>query len=262
MDEQAKSSPLLSLRILEQVVSRSGDWGVSEMATELNITKGRAHRHLTGLRDAGYLAQSSDTRRYSAGWRLLMLAQRAVTHSDLVATARPVMEELRGRVQQTVVLSELTAMAVTPVVVLAGGSPIDVVMLPGTRFGYNSSAQGKVALAFANEEQKMLWGRQISERRTDKTIMDPEALWREVAQVRQRGWAGAPDETFDGINAVAAPVFSFDGTIRATLAIVAATHFLPAEPPRAFVESLLEAADQVSKLLGYQAATAELSNEI
>lgn len=252
MVEHEKSSPLLSLKILETIVSRTGDWGVSEMAAELGITKGRAHRHLVSLRDAGYLVQTSGTRRYGAGWRLLMLSQRAVTHSDLVATAKPIMDGLRAKVQQTVVLSELTAMAVTPVVVVAGGSPIDVVMLPGTRFSYNASAQGKVALAFANDEQKILWGRQIGEKRTDHTIMDPERLWQEVSEVRQKGWADAPEETFDGINTIAAPVFSFDGTIRATLAVVAATHFLPPEPPPEYVAALLDAAQEISESLGYR----------
>lgn len=252
MDDEPTSTPLLSLRILETVVSRPGDWGVSELAAELGITKGRAHRHLAQLRDAGYLVQSEDTRRYRSGWRLILLSQRAASHSDLVSTAQPVMEQLRAQVKQTVVLSELTSRAVTPVVVLPGGSPIDVVMLPGMRFGYNASAQGKVALAFANEEQKLVWAKQVDERRTEKTIMDPELLWREVAEVRERGWAGAPDETFDGINTIAAPVFAFGGTIRATLAIVAATHFLPSEVPEHYVIALLDAARRISELLGQQ----------
>lgn len=233
------------------MVSRPGDWGVSELAAELGITKGRAHRHLAQLRDAGYLVQSEGTRRYRTGWRLVLLSQRAATHSDLVSTARPVMDDLRAQLKQTIVLSELTARAVTPVVVVPGGSPIDVVMLPGMRFSYNSSAQGKVALAFANEEQKLLWARQIDERRTEKTIMDPEVLWREVAEVRQRGWADAPGETFDGINTIAAPVFSYDGTVRATLAVIASSQYLPAQPPEPWIAALLESARQISDLLGH-----------
>ena len=253
MDEQAnKSNTLLTLRLLETLVSRSEDWGVSEIAAALGITKGRAHRHLAQLREAGYVAQSHGNRRYSPGWRLMLLGQSAVSHADIIAIARPVMEELRAQVQQTVVLSQLTEQAVTPIVVVAGGSPIDVVLLPGTRFAYNSSAQGKVALAFANAAQKSRWSRYTTEKRTERTILDQEQLWAEVGAVRRAGWAAAPGETFDGINTIAAPVFAHDGDLRATLAIVAALHYLGPTPPPEYVEALTRAAQSISHLLGYE----------
>ena len=70
------------------------------------------------------------------------------------------------------VLSALTADGVSVTDVVPGGSPIDVILSPGTVFHYNSCAQGKVALAFASPRQLAVWSTLIGERRTPKTVLD------------------------------------------------------------------------------------------
>ena len=44
------------------------------------------------------------------------------------------------------------------------------------------------------------------------TITDPEALRREIARVREQGWASSQEETNDSAWGVAEPVLSRDGT--------------------------------------------------
>ncbi|MDT7702148.1 MAG: IclR family transcriptional regulator, carbohydrate utilization repressor, partial [Pseudonocardiales bacterium] len=67
--------------------------------------------------------------------------------------------------------------------IVPGGSPIDVILNPGTRFHHNSAAQGKVALAFATDRQRTVWTRLISEKRTSETVLDHAVLWEQVAAV-------------------------------------------------------------------------------
>ncbi|MQA05756.1 MAG: helix-turn-helix domain-containing protein [Streptosporangiales bacterium] len=245
------TAALLPLMILETVLSSQDSWGVTELAHELGLPKARVHRHLAKLRQGGYLAQHPDTRRYEPGWRLVLLGQRIQGRAPLVTLAQPVMARLRDAVRQTIVLSQLTDTGVTVTEVLPGGSPIDVVLKPGTQFMYNSSAQGKVALAFGTPEQVANWGALIDEERTPETITDPAELWAQVDEVRTNGWATGPEETYRGINAVAAPVLTHDGTLAATLAIVASIHYLPAPPPNDAVELLTAAARDLSSDLGF-----------
>ncbi|MCU1628435.1 MAG: hypothetical protein JWP64_3384 [Pseudonocardia sp.] len=103
--------------------------------------------------------------------------------------------------------------------IVPGGSPIDVILNPGTRFHHNSAAQGKVALAFATDRQRTVWTRLISEKRRSETVLDHAVLWEQVAAVRKRGWSSAPEETLRGVNAVAAPVFGTGGEVAYTLAL-------------------------------------------
>lgn len=246
----AQSPTLLPLAILETVLLRSGSWGVTEAANALGLPKARIHRHLANLRDAGYLWQNPTSRRYEPGWRLVALGQRIQATAQVARLLRPVMTELRDRIGQTVVLSALTIDGVSVADVLPGGSPIDVILNPGTVFQYNSSAQGKVALAFASPRQLARWSTLITERRTPKTVLDPTRLWSEVKAARERGWADGPEETFLGVNAIAAPVFDHTGDIAYALAVVGSIHYIANPPPAELISAVRLAAADLSEQLG------------
>ncbi|MER5439762.1 IclR family transcriptional regulator [Streptomyces sp. NPDC002790] len=249
---EAPSPTTLPLLLLEKVLQGNGSWGVTELATALGLPKARVHRHVTSLRQSGFLSQDPETRRYEPGWRLVLLGRHIEDRAQLVSLARPVMRRLRDQVSQTVVLSQLTDQGVTVTEVLPGGSPIDVVLSRGTQFGYNSSAQGKTALAYASEEQLREWSGLLDEQRTPSTVLDHDELWRQVEQVRRHGWAAAPEETYRGVNCVAAPLFLPTGVITGTLAIVASIHYLPDPPPPEMVAALTAAAKEVSREFGYR----------
>ncbi|WP_166462956.1 IclR family transcriptional regulator [Amycolatopsis acidicola] len=249
---EAASPSLLALHLLETLLTRDGSWGVTELAEALGLPKARVHRHLSNLKQAGYLSQDNEARRYQAGWRLVLLGQRIGAHSRLVTLARPVMTRLRDDIGQTIVLSQLTDQGVTVTEVLQGGSPIDVILHVGTQFGYNSTAQGKVALAFASDEQRAVWSEHAQEQRTPETVTDEKVLWRQVKEVREQGWAAAPEETYRGVNALSAPVLGHDGKIACTLAIISSIHYLPDPPPPSMVDALVEAAAELSGALGFE----------
>lgn len=243
---------LLPLLILEKILERAEPWGVTALAEALDLPKPRIHRHLGNLRDAGFLSQDATTRAYEPGWRLLLLGTRIEQRADLLTLARPVMTRLRDEIGQTIVLSQLTDRGVTVTEVLPGGSPIDVILSPGTQFGYNSAAQGKVALAFGSDEQLHIWSQLAAENRTPHTVMDTGKLKSELEDIRSRGWASAPEETYIGINAVAAPVFSHTGEVACTLAVIASIHYLPDPPDEIVVSALTTAAESLSRDLGFR----------
>lgn len=242
-------SALAALHVLEAVLDSPDECRLSDLAEHLDMPKARIHRHLSQLRDAGFIAQNHRNRRYRAGWRLFVMGQRVVDNFDLPKRAAPIMERLRSEVGQTVVLSTYDDKQVVVLDVVPGGSPVDVVLNAGTRFSLNSTAQGKVAMAFSDDARLTLDS--PLEQRTPHTKTDPEALSKELDVIRERGWADAPEETFLGINAVAAPYFGADGQLLGCLAVVASVHYLPAGGEDRFVDSLLVAAQELSRELGY-----------
>jgi DNA-binding IclR family transcriptional regulator len=249
------STSLISLKIIETMLEAPGPWGVSELAVRLGIPKARVHRHLTQLRSAAYVRHDPMTRRYELGWRLVLLGERIAAQSSASTIARPFMEELRNVVRQTIVFSQVSDAGIVVTEVLPGGSPIDVVLLPGTTFGFNAAAQGKIALAFGSTEQVESWSAIAPETRTDHTIVDEKVLAEEIAAARDRGWASAPEETYVGVNALAAPVLGHSGQLIGTLAIVGSVHYLPDPPPPAMTDALLDTATRLSADFGYEPAT-------
>jgi DNA-binding IclR family transcriptional regulator len=82
--------------------------------------------------------------------------------------------------------------------------------------------------------------------------MQKSALAHEIARVRRRGWATAPNEVVEGVNALAAPVLDHATRMVGSIAIVGATQFIPPEPGRAQIDAVLGAARRISRALGWR----------
>ncbi|MCB1754117.1 MAG: IclR family transcriptional regulator [Gammaproteobacteria bacterium] len=251
---EALPNSIIALRVIESLAQSGGECGVTDLAHALDMPKARVHRHLSALRDNGYVAQDPRNNRYSVGWKLYLLGQQLVNHYDVVSLAKPVMKALRDKVGQTVVISTFTDTGMVVLDFLPGSTELEIVMRAGTRFSFNSVAQGKVAMAFGPPE---LLERVIAEglkANTRHTIVEPERLRAEVDLVRRRGWADAPEEVFTGINALSAPVFNADGSLFGALVLTGSIHYLPSTPEKTTVEALLSAASEISGLIGYNPA--------
>lgn len=244
------STTLISLSIISGLLELGGEDGVSAVAARVGLPKARVHRHLTVLKDAGYIVQDPATKRYRVGWRLYLLGQSLVGRFDVPAVARPTMEELRREVGQTAVLTTFTDDAVVVLEVLRGQAPVDIVLHPGVQFPYHAVAQGKVGLAYGPERLLDAALARL-EARTPQTVVDRERLLAELKTVRERGWADAPEEIYTGVNAVAAPVFASSGEAMGALAVVGSIHYLPAEPDPDTARSVVRAAMELSRNLGY-----------
>ncbi|NML31747.1 IclR family transcriptional regulator [Paraburkholderia antibiotica] len=244
------STSVISLRILELLAERDAECGVTHLAEALGVPKARVHRHLTSLRQEGYVVQNARTSRYRIGWRLFLLGQKLVRQFDVISLARPIMEELRDAVGQTIVISSFTDSDVVVLDIVRGRSPLEILLHPGTQFRLHTVAQGKIALAYGAAERREAALAAPLEACTPHTITDPMRLSHELALVRERGWADAPEEVFLGVNALAAPIQQGDGSLFGALAIVGSIHYLPAHANPQTVAALTEAAKKVSQLLG------------
>lgn len=241
----------LGIRIMEFFAQRSEPCGVTQVANELGLPKARTHRYLATLRDMGYLVQDPDTERYSAGWGLYILSQDVQHHFSMTRNARPFMERVCREIGMTIVLSTYADSDFVVLDFVAPPSPLEMGLRPGSRFRLHTGAQGKIALAFGQEgllEQMISAG---LTRATPQSIDDPGTLRQEIAEVAERGWADAPDQLFNGVNAIAVPIFGYRGRLMGALAAVAFTSALPSPPPASVINSLRSAALGVSQSLGF-----------
>lgn len=249
-DPATSSTSVISLRILEVLAERNEECGITSLAEALGVPKARVHRHLVALRQQGYVTQNSRSSRYRIGWRLFLLGQRLVKQYDVVGLARPVMEELRDQVGQTIVITTFTDSEAVVLDLVRGRSPLEILLHPGTRFLFHSVAQGKIALAFGPPARLAATLAQPLVACTPHTIVDPERLRYETDLVRERGWAEAPEEVFLGVNALAAPLLYEDGSLFGAIAIVGSIHYLPARAEPGTVAALKSAANRISEMLG------------
>ncbi len=241
---------IVSLKVIEALAAAPAGLGVTRLAEMLGMPKARIHRHLSMLREHGYVGQDPRTNQYRVGWQMFLLGRACTSRFDVMSLAKPVLERLRDQVGQTVVIATYSDNEVVVIDFLRGTAPVEISLRPGTRFHLNTVAQGKVVLAFAPESVRQQFLDQPLQSCTPRTITDPDRLRAEIELVRRRGWADAPEELYIGVNALAAPLLQAKGELFGTVAIIGSIHYLPGTPEPAHVQALLETSRKISELMG------------
>ncbi len=207
-----------AIALLKRFDDRHRTWRLSALAQATGLHKATAHRLLAALERTGMLTR--DMRRvdlYRLGPEALALGARAQRASDIAAAARPEIEILAASTGETVTLE----VPVWPDMLI-----IDEVLGPrlvgarpsiGTRWPAHATSTGKAILATFGAEAVAKavggWGGRTLQRFAPRTLVDPAALARELAETRRRGWAVAIDELEAGYGAVGAVVRAGTGTV-------------------------------------------------
>ncbi len=245
----AVRSVLMAVRVLEAMALAGGPLRVSDLARTLKEPKGRVHRHLVTLRQAGLAAQDA-TERYHLTWRLFQIGQAAAEQFDLRRVAEPAMHRLRDAVGQTVLLAVPTGAEPMVVHALEAPSKVSITVRPGNRPPLHCSAQGRVMLAFAPEDLLVRILAAPLDAPTPESLTDPVRLRARLAEVRRRLWDTAPSETLLGINVLAAPLFAAGEVLAGSIGVVGSVQFVRDPPEAAMLAALHEAAGGISEALG------------
>lgn len=253
--EGGVQSVVLALRILETLARASEPVGVTELAEALGTTKTRVHRHVRTLVQQGYVTQSPQTGRYLVGMRLVTLGRQVAESMDLSVAALPHLRDLRERLGQSCVLSQLEHDGARIMQTLPGRAAIEIGVKPGSILPFHNSAQGKLMLAHVAPEFRERVLAEPMPATTPHTITNAAALSDEIDAIRARGWAVAANESAMGLNALAAPIFDESGAIVGALAIVDLVQFLPDQPAPEQLAAVTATAAAVSVALGYSGAT-------
>jgi IclR family transcriptional regulator, KDG regulon repressor len=239
-----------AFRVIEQMAAFGEPIGVTELAKALGIPKTRTFRYLRTLKTLGYVSQDASTEKYRLTLRMFHIGQAVADSTQLLTEARAAMVQLRKETDQTVTLSSIESDGIRILDIVRAQSPVQIVTRPGALLEFHSSAQGRVALAFGPASLwKAVRGKPLT-RWTPHTNTDLATLEADVEQARVRGWATAPEQTLVGVNALAAPIFGANRELIATITVAGSLQHVPAEPPKALLASVLQAARRISENLG------------
>jgi DNA-binding IclR family transcriptional regulator len=85
---------------------------------------------------------------------------------------------------------------------------------------------------------------------TPSTIVNSDALRREIKKVRDRGWADSFEQAEMNMTALTAPIFSAQGTYEGSIGIFGPCDVVTSNPSPAIVNSVMQAARRISEQLG------------
>jgi IclR family KDG regulon transcriptional repressor len=241
-------------RLLKVFRSRESDLGVSELARRLSLGKSTVHRLLTTLAAEGLIEQDPRTGNYRLGIVMFELGEAVRVHMDLHAAAGPVLAELREQTQESSQVGVLDGHEVVYIDRLESAHSLRLFTETGRRVPVHCTSSGKVLLAYLPEAalRGVLRSAPLTVM-TQHTIVSREQLLAELDRVRRRGWAEAVNEREVGVASIAAPIRDSTGAVVAAISIGVPLARCSVMNLRRMAPTIVEAAEAVSRRLGWSA---------
>jgi DNA-binding IclR family transcriptional regulator len=239
-----------ALRLL-QLIGERKVIRVAEAAETLGTARSTAHRLLATLLRHGFVLQDKPNGVYRPGPALNEIGLAAIGGIDIRRVARPVLEDLRERTQETTSLSLLEGRDIRFIDCVESPRAVRVGSRTGVVMPANCTAGGKCILAAMPpaELDRRYVGRELPAR-TSSSVADWDDLMRELAEIRRTGYALNLEEGESGICAVGAALRDLTGAPLAAIAIVIPAGRMPtADVGRALSPLVIAAARSVEELL-------------
>ena len=236
------------LRVLETIGSASGEMSATEAAERLDLPVPTVYRLLRTLARSGFVERSERSKGYRLGVKLFELAGAAVAGYDIRDIARPTMEYLVARTQESVQLVVLDGATGLCIDKIDGPQYLRISSSLGGRPPLHCTSTGKVLLAFQSDEfvdrflEKPLVGY------TDNTITDAGRLRSELQAVRDHGIAFSMGGWRREAGGIAAPLYRRGGEIAAAVGIAGPLDRIQAQATE-IAELLHEASHVISARL-------------
>lgn len=194
---------------------------LSEIAERTGLTRAAARRFLFTLRDLGYV--ESDGRQFALRPRVLELGYSYLSSLPVWEIARPHLEELAGKVQETTSASVLDGTDIVFVARVETKRIMSMTLGVGSRLPAWATAMGRVLLADLSPEQlDDFFGRVTMESLNERTITDERRLRDVIGEARANGWTLVDQEVEEGVRSLAVPLRNPGG--RAEAAVTVCSH--------------------------------------
>lgn len=209
-----------SLRLIEQIRALDGA-RIHELESELDMTKGAIHNHLSTLRKHGYIIQEDNE--YQLSLRFLTIGGYVRTNTALYRKGRAKAIQLADDTGMLVnLLTEEDGQGVY-LYQARGNYAVNLDTHVGYRIRLHNIAVGKAILAYLPPERiEEIIDRWGLPKATENTITDREELLEELENVRKQGYAVDHEERTEGLACIGAPI-RVEGEVLGAISISAPT---------------------------------------
>lgn len=192
---------------------------VTDIADELDFSKGTIHCHLATLEQNGYVVKNGQ--RYSLGLQFIDLAHHATDRVDIYDITRAEVDKLAAESGEMALFTVEEHGEGICLYKAEGEDAVQTELYVGYRNELYHTAVGKVLLAFMPEERREEIIRETNfEQITPNTITDPGELRAQLTEIRERGIAYNHEETIQGLVGLGAPIRDQDGTLYGAVSLI------------------------------------------
>lgn len=222
-------------QILSAVAASDHGLSAREIAEQVGLRLPTTYHLLHTLSAVGLLRREASTSRYVIGFAVGALASGLERQVSMPEQLHRCVREVAAQTGEAVYGSGWSDGEIVVFARAAGTQPVSVAEVPlGLAAHAHARASGKLLLALASEEERARYLERHPPTPRTRNTLSRRALLRQLAEVRERGYAVEEEEFAEGICCVAAPY-----TIGAqTFGVVISA---PAERFRARFDSYLDA---------------------
>ncbi len=240
--------------ILRLLADEDEPLALAQIAAALGLAKPTAHGILRTLEDVGFVEQDVPNGPYRVANDLFLLGRgdrldpnelrsRAMNWTDTLAART-------GESARVATFHQGRAEVAHHVFRADGGTQV---LMTGSVVPLHASALGKILLAYYPGAARSLLRQELPSL-TARTITDNRALQRELAGIRDVGWAGSVGEVDPAVAGIAAPIRDRGGYVVAVVGIEGAIERVCDErlrPRTALVTQVNRAGRAISRELGH-----------
>ena len=239
-----------AFQILKLISDSDRGMSISDLARNLGISKGTIHGIVSVLEELGAINRDSRTKKFELGLTLFELGRHAYSHIDLREMARPAMERLMEKIQETVFLGALNREQVTILDVVEPRQDFKITAPVGSTISFFTPATGKAFLSAVDENEaiRRIKAKGLPEY-TDKSITDPERFLSEVKNAREKGYATDDEEYITGVRAVAA-LIKAENNRQAAIWVVGFKASLNENKMEILKKEIKEAVESINRRIG------------
>lgn len=240
-----------AITILE-ILARRGEAGVSEVALELDVHKSTAFRLLGALETRHLVEQAEDRGKYRLSFGIVRLAGGVAGRMDLTQQGRPVCRRLAEELGETVNIAVVRSHFAVNLDQVRGPAAVTTQNWVGQLTPLHATSSGKILLAHLEEKQrKQLLKAAGLEQYTPHTITSQKKLDEQLTEAHDRGYAITLEEYEIGLNAMAAPIRSYEGEVVAAVSASGPAYRLSEDRMHETSPILIAAARDISHRLGH-----------
>ena len=240
-----------ALLIIETLAEDDEGYRLSDLAVRTGLSTSTAHRLLTTLERRRFVQFDRDGSKWHVGAQSFVVGSTFVRRRNFATQAMPYLRKLRDQTRETANLAVVDDESIIVLTRMESREIMRSLTKVGGRVAMVASGVGKAVLAtYSDDDVNAIIRRQGMPRLTEKSIVRPGALFRELETIRRQGYAVDDEEARIGLRCVAAVVYSDSSEPLAAISVSGMTSRVTAARLPALGQTVREVAAELTLALG------------
>jgi IclR family acetate operon transcriptional repressor len=240
-----------ALLIIETLAEDDEGYRLSDLAVRTGLSTSTAHRLLATLEKRRFVQFDRYESKWHVGAQSFAVGATFARRRNFVAQAMPYLRKLRDQTRETANLAVVDDETIIVLTRMESREIMRSLTKVGGRVAMVASGVGKAVLAtYSDEDVNAIIHRQGMPRLTEKSIVRPSELFRELEAIRRQGYAVDDEEARLGLRCVAAVVYNNCSEPLAAISVSGMTSRLTDDRLPALGRTVREIAAELTVALG------------